>query len=223
MSAPRSSVGAQTRSTRGARTRQRIKSAVVRLLEEEDYFDLSINGICEAAKLATGGFYFHYKNKEEAITDVFDEHYRTFWADLSAAADYGDLYSAIYHANQVFVRDISTRPGLSRCFNQHATINPEMVARWETSASEWATAFAKTVTGSPGSLATTESEAFLQIYVLIGYVDALLCQVFVEQDPHLAAMTTAPDRLVEDLSILWYRALTGEDPQPDRLAFQKGD
>lgn len=220
MSASRSSLKSQAR---GVRTRQRIKNAVVRLLEEEDYFDLSINRICEAAKVATGGFYFHYKNKEEIITDIFDEHYRTFWTDLSAAADYGDLYSAIYHANQVFVRAISTRPGLSRCFNQHATIDREIVTRWETSATEWAMAFATAVTNSPGVLAKTKSEAFLQIYVLIGYTDALLCQVFVEQDPHLADVTTAPDRLAEDLSILWFRSLTGQDPRPDRLAFQKGD
>ena len=205
---------------RSIQTRRRIKDAVVLLLERSDYSQLSVANICDAADIAVGGFYFHFKNKEEAIAEVFDQHYSSLWESLRVSSKYGDLFSAVHHANLAFVRAVSSHPGVSRCFNQYAALDQDLVRLWEASAKQWAREFAASVADNPAVIAASEDEAFLQIYVLLGCTDSMLCQVYLERDPQFAALASAPERLAEELAILWCRGLTGSNPAPDRLAFQ---
>ncbi len=76
------------RQSRGERTRQKIKDAVIGLLEERDYFDLTITDICRTAKVATGGFYFHYEKKATLIEEVLREHSADLWSALEGALHY---------------------------------------------------------------------------------------------------------------------------------------
>ena len=136
------------------------------------------------------------------------------------AMRYGDLYSAVHHVNLAFTQAVALHPGLSRCFNQYAAADQKFVRMWEASAIQWARDFAHTLADMPAVVANAQPDVFLEVYTLLGCSDSMLCQVYIERDPQWAFLASQPERLAEDLAVLWYRGLAGTDPAPERLAFQ---
>jgi AcrR family transcriptional regulator len=205
------------RQSRSERTRQKIKEAVIALLNEQNYFDLTITEICQTAGIATGGFYFHYEKKADLIDEMLREHNANFWSVLMAALDYRDPFSAIHHASTALVRAFHDSPGLVRCFNQLAMIDRSYVRLWETAATNWAAQLA-TMLGSSGEVrrgAVHKSN----VYGLLSFADLLLFGLYIERDPALVAAAGPADEVIENLAVLWFRALTGHSPPAARLAY----
>jgi AcrR family transcriptional regulator len=203
------------RQQRGERTRLKIKAAVIGLLDEQDYFDLTITDICQAAEVATGGFYFHYAKKADLLEEVIREHSAEFWAALDAALHYQDPYSALFHASTALVRAYRDAPGLVRCFNQLAMTDRAYVEIWETAAARWvALLTAKLKASEPDGGLATEANA----YSLLSFVDLLLFKIYIERDPVLAESAGGVDEVIENIAVLWHRALIGHPPPAARLA-----
>lgn len=205
------------RQRRSARTRQKIKEALIRLLDEHNYFDLTIGDICRRAKIATGGFYFHYEKKADLIDEVLREHSAGFWAALEAFLDYRDPYSAVYHTSSALVRAFHESPGLVRCFNQLAMVDRAYVQLWESAASRWAAKLAQTLEHSVPAATAADLESTAS--GMLSFLDQLLFGLYVEKYPGLIEAAGAFDEVVENLAVLWYRALSGQSPPPERLAY----
>lgn len=205
------------RQGRSERTRGKIKEAVIRLLNDQNYFDLTITDICKAAAVATGGFYFHYEKKADLIDEVLREHSTNFWSALNTALDYRDPYSAIYQACANLVRAFRDWPGLVRCFNQMAMIDRNYVRIWESAASVWSRRLSAMLVEAGEAPAGEGGEA--RSYALLAFVDQLLFELYIERDPVLVAAAGSADEFTENLAVLWYRALIGRSPPPGRLAF----
>jgi len=205
------------RQGRSERTRQKIKDAVIGLLNEQNYFDLTITEICQSASIATGGFYFHYEKKADLIDEVLREHNANFWSVLMAALDYRDPFSAVYHASTALVRAFHDSPGLVRCFNQLAMIDKSYVRLWETAATGWAMQLAEMLAAS-GEMRGSDLKK-PNAYGLLSFADMLLFGLYIERDPALVAAAGPPDEVIENLAVLWYRALTGHSPPAARLAY----
>jgi AcrR family transcriptional regulator len=205
------------RQQRGERTRLKIKQALIGLLNEQDYFDLTITDICQAANIATGGFYFHYPKKADLLGEVIREHSADFWAALDAALHYQDSYSALFHASTALVRAYRDAPGLVRCFNQLAMADRAYVDLWETAAASWVSRLVRKLATSPdgGGEALSESSA----YSLLSFVDLLLFKIYIECDPALVESAGGVDEVIENVAVLWRRALIGRSPDPARLAY----
>lgn len=205
--------------TRGERTRERIRDSVERLLEEESQSELAISRICKTAEVAVGGFYFHYKNKEQVVAEIFSRHFARLWKDLAVAIHYKDLYQSVHYANDVLTRTVSQSPGLSRYYNQRAAADRSLVTMWEDSLTDWAEKLADKLAQNPLINVSVPSVIFFEIFTLFNYSDSLLSQVFVEKDEKLSGFASNPAKLTEFLAVIWFRALTGHDPDPNRLAF----
>jgi AcrR family transcriptional regulator len=203
------------RQQRGERTRLKIKQALIGLLNDQDYYDLTITDICQAANIATGGFYFHYPKKADLLDEVIREHSADFWAALDAALHYQDSYSALFHASTALVRAYRDAPGLVRCFNQLAMADRAYVDLWETAAASWVSHLVRTLAISPGGEAVSESSA----YGLLSFVDLLLFKIYIERDPALVESAGGVDEVIENVAVLWRRALIGRSPDPARLAY----
>ncbi len=54
-------------------TKGRILRAALRLFNERGTAAVSTNHIAEEARISPGNLYYHYRNKEEIIRDIFDE------------------------------------------------------------------------------------------------------------------------------------------------------
>lgn len=202
---------------RGERTRLKIKQALISLLNDQDYFDLTIADVCQAADVAIGGFYFHYPRKADLIGEVIREHSAEFWAALDAALHYLDPYSALFHATTALTRAYRDAPGLVRCFNQLAMTDRGYVEIWETAATKWVARLVEKLK-LPGATDTSllnEANA----YSLLGFVDLLLFKIYIERDPLLVESAGGVDEVIENVAVLWHRALLGGSPLPARLTF----
>lgn len=204
------------RQQRGERTRLKIKEALIGLLNDQDYFELTITDICQAAHVATGGFYFHYARKADLLEEVIREHSADFWATLDAALHYKDPYSALYHASTALVRAYRDAPGLVRCFNQLAMTDRVYVDIWETAAANWVSRLVDKLRASQadGMLLTSANA-----YSLLSFVDLLLFKIHVERDPGLVESAGGVDEMTENIAVLWHRALIGRSPDAARLAY----
>jgi AcrR family transcriptional regulator len=205
------------RQQRGQRTRLKIKQALIGLLNEQDYFDLTIADICQAADIATGGFYFHYPKKADLLDEVIREHSADFWAALDAALHYQDSYSALFHASTALVRAYRDAPGLVRCFNQLAMADRAYVDLWETAAAIWVSRLVRKLATSPDGREAALSDS--SAYSLLSFVDLLLFKIYIERDPALVESAGGVDEVIENVAVLWRRALIGRSPDPARLAY----
>lgn len=200
------------RQSRSERTRQKIKDAAISLLDDQNYFDLTISDICREAGVATGGFYFHYEKKADLIEELVREHNTSFWSALMISLDYRDLYSAVFAASTALVDAYFESPGLVRCFNQLAMVDRTFVKLWEHHATEWASRLDVMIDPVPGDIHETNA------YRLLAFADLLLFDLCIEKEPALVAAAGSVEEVRENLAVLWYRALVGKSPPAGRLA-----
>ena len=205
------------RQRRGERTRLKIKQALISLLNEQDYFDLTITDICQAADIATGGFYFHYARKADLLDEVIREHSADFWAALDAALHYQDSYSALFHASTALVRAYRDAPGLVRCFNQLAMADRAYVDLWESAAANWVSRLVEKLAAAPDGEGSALSRT--NAYSLLSFVDLLLFKIYIERDPGIVESAGGVDEVIENVAVLWRRALIGRSPDPARLTY----
>src|SRR5512140_447377 len=55
------------------RTRQSLRAALLELIKEKSYDDISIEEITERANVGRATFYLHYKDKEDLLLEEFSE------------------------------------------------------------------------------------------------------------------------------------------------------
>ena len=54
-------------------TRMVIKEAMLSLLAEKEYADVTIADLCRKAEINRGTFYLHYNNLREVLEELFDD------------------------------------------------------------------------------------------------------------------------------------------------------
>lgn len=59
-------------------TKEKIKQATLMLCNEGNSLSVSTNHIAKALRISTGNLYYHYKNKEEIIRDIYQDMSSTF-------------------------------------------------------------------------------------------------------------------------------------------------
>jgi AcrR family transcriptional regulator len=202
---------------RGEQTRLKIKQTLIELLNDHDFFELTIADICQAAHVATGGFYFHYPKKADLIFEVIQEHSAEFWAMLDAALHYQDPYSALFHATTALARAYRDSPGLVRCFNQLAMTDRVFVEIWESAAALWVARLVEKLKLSEAADARLLNE--VNAYGLLSFVDQLLFKIYIERDPLMARAAGGVDEIIESIATLWHRGLVGRSPPAARLTF----
>jgi AcrR family transcriptional regulator len=214
---PSNVVSGGRKQRRGEQTRLKIKRALINLLNDQDFFELTIADICQAADVATGGFYFHYPKKADLIFEVIQEHGAEFWATLDAALHYQDPYSALFHATTALARAYRDSPGLVRCFNQLAMSNRVYVELWESAAGLWVSRLVAKLRLSEAADQALLSE--VNAYGLLSFADQLLFQIYIERDPVLGQAAGGIDEIIENVATLWHRGLVGRSPPRERLTF----
>lgn len=54
-------------------TKEKIKQAAIKLFNQEDTLTVTTNHICKELGMSPGNLYYHYKNKEEIVLDIYKE------------------------------------------------------------------------------------------------------------------------------------------------------
>lgn len=119
-------------------TKKKIKKQALELFNENDTFSISTNHIAIAAKISSGNLYYHYKNKEEIIIDIYQDMIEKFEelnsfekiinskTPLEELSNLYDLYLDIFWEYRFIMRDssvlICTLPKLKEIFIQRQNL-----------------------------------------------------------------------------------------------------
>lgn len=73
----------QSPSKRQLQTRTMLKDAFFRLMEREDYGNITVSALCQEADLARRTFYRHYETLDDLVTDIVADYVTEFlaWRD----------------------------------------------------------------------------------------------------------------------------------------------
>ena len=119
-------------------TKKKIKKQALELFNKNDAFSISTNHIAIAAKISSGNLYYHYKNKEDIILDIYQDMIEKFEelnsfekilnskTPLEELSNLYDLYLDIFWEYRFIMRDssvlICTLPKLKEIFIQRQNI-----------------------------------------------------------------------------------------------------
>ncbi len=119
-------------------TKKKIKKQALILFNENDAFSITTNHIAIAAKISSGNLYYHYKNKEDIILDIYQDMIEKFEelnsfekilnskTPLEELSNLYDLYLDIFWEYRFIMRDssvlICTLPKLKEIFIQRQNI-----------------------------------------------------------------------------------------------------
>lgn len=119
-------------------TKKKIKKQALELFNENDTISITTNHIAKFAKISSGNLYYHYKNKEEIIIDIYQDMIEKFEElnsfekilnskePLTELSSLYDLYLDIFWEYRFIMRDssvlISTLPKLKEIFIQRQNI-----------------------------------------------------------------------------------------------------
>lgn len=205
---------------KGQRTRERLKIATAKVLEQCGYHAMRVIDITQSAELAEGSFYVYFKDKTEATLEVltalleefFDQHLRT--------PDRRSPLEAVIHANRQWIAICRANAGLMRCILQVSDEEPEFARLGQRTNRKWHERVGQ-------SLARHRVEdnvdcAILTAYMLGSMMDEIVRKLVVYPDPEFEALLTghgADDNAIADCaSLMWLRVLYPEEALPRHIA-----
>ncbi|GAB4351052.1 MAG: TetR/AcrR family transcriptional regulator [Candidatus Abyssubacteria bacterium] len=94
---------------KGRQTRSRIVRVAAELFRKNGYHNTSLNEVLKAAGLTKGGFYFHFRSKEE-LGDAVIDYMREFWVN-NVLEEVANENGAIRKIEKMFEIMIDTHEG----------------------------------------------------------------------------------------------------------------
>jgi len=207
---------------KGERTRDRLKLAAVRSLEQRGYLQLRVSDICKKAKVAHSVFYIYFKNKEEITVEVLSEFLaHTFQLDeVPSEPRPRTLFEALLAVNLRWIRAVRANAGLTRCLLQLADQVPEFKDLTSRTNYEWFVSVTDRMARRFSSAKIDRDALLLATFALGGMMDEFSSKLLVTHEEHLVGLVNrvAPtdEALAEFLSTLWYRAVFAIDPPQHR-------
>ncbi|MFW2568950.1 TetR/AcrR family transcriptional regulator [Aliarcobacter butzleri] len=124
-------------------SKKKIKKYALDLFNEKDTFSITTNHIALCAKISTGNLYYHYKNKEDIIIDIYEEMIEKFenlnsfekilnsQNPLEELSKMYDLYLDVFWDYRFLMRDssvlLSTLPKFKEIFIQRQNLRIEQI------------------------------------------------------------------------------------------------
>lgn len=189
------------------RTRNAIRIATCRYLDEKPLASLTVADVCGAAGLAHGTFYLHFPDRNMLISDLLLGFVDFIQTVLRAASR---LYGAdtVRGSTEAYYELFEQNPGLMRCLVNNLEDFPEAMAAFQKLNREWvmtvATAFRRK---NPGST-LPEDELLRRVYALGGMVDQYLTALLLNNDQTLRSVSAGRDAVIATLTTLWNKGLS---------------
>jgi AcrR family transcriptional regulator len=96
---------------RSRRTRAELVNTAIRLWQNQDFDDITVDDIVAAAGVSKGTFYYHFRRKEDVLVDLGWATVDRVGAEAEAAyRQHGDLARAVDAGIEGLVRRITTMP-----------------------------------------------------------------------------------------------------------------
>lgn len=197
--------------SKGERTRRRLESAALTVLETAGYSDMRVLDVAREADVSQGTFYFYYPDKRDIAAKVLLEFGEALYRAAAAAATGQTAYDAILLTNKFFVHAYDQNRGLIRCLVQLDDSDPQFQQAWRRIRYDWIGRIAGSIEKRTPGVLTLEMR-FQMANALEGMVFHFLYDLYVREEPQLKAYARDRDQVAELLSMMWYRALFSANP-----------
>ena len=205
---------------KGQRTRERLKIATAKMLEQRGYHAMRVSDVSEAASVAEGSFYIYFRDKTDASLTVLTDLLENFFALANHDRQQRSAFEAIRVANRRWISVCRANAGLMRCVLQLGDEEAEFGRLSQRTNRTWyelvASGIARRRDDAPGG------NTLLAVYMLGGMMDELVRRLIVYPDESLVSLLNelgADDDAVADAaSIVWLRVFHPSEPIPKDLS-----
>jgi AcrR family transcriptional regulator len=191
-------------------TRARLIRAATELFSELGYVGTSIGKVEERAGLAprAGGFYRHFKSKEDLLEAVLDAEIDTPENTGAVASfDLGDTRAELIAIGRAYLAMNRKNRDLVRVFEREAARVPAMQAKSQTANEEAMTTIAEWITGKPGGTGLAESQV-TELALMIFGAWFFYIQKTVHQD--ISLPNIEEESLLKNWATFWAKYLDDE-------------
>jgi TetR/AcrR family transcriptional repressor of nem operon len=206
---------------KGERTRARIRLAAIALLNEVGYRDMKVADICERVGITPPVLYLYFANKQALTADVLREFLEEFLTRPEPAVEHAP-YASILAANRRWIALARANGGLMRCLLQLSEEVPEFAELFAAANTRWYRHIAERIVQRVPEAAPDALTIQFVAHAMGGMMDELTRKLFTSHDAQLQRLRSqvarSDEQLAHLLSVLWYRALYGRDPEPGMQA-----
>lgn len=208
--------------TKGLRTRERLKIAAAKVLEEKGYHALRVTDVTETAGVSEGSFYVYFRDKTDAtlavLTTLLDDF---FSVDLTSDAD-GGPFDSLRRTNRRWLAICRGNSGLMRCILQVGDEDADFAKLVQSTNRKWYERIAASVIRRYPQGALSDSAVLLVAYMLGAMMDDLARKLIVYPDEGLQALLdqlgAGDGEIADAASTLWMRILYPGHPIEGDLA-----
>jgi TetR/AcrR family transcriptional regulator, transcriptional repressor for nem operon len=199
---------------KGERTRETLKLATAQALENAPYSAVTVVDICARAGVSNGTFYLYFKDLEMAALEVLTD----FLAEPLVSPPYraATPFESILQSNLAWIAAMKANAGLFRCVLQVADSVPQIAELASTVNRRWYERVVERLSGGLPYRSGERAALLLAVYGLGAMMDELGRKLVTSPDARFRTLVAevAPDdaALAELLSLIWYRAIFGCDP-----------
>lgn len=209
---------AETLGTRGLRTRNKLKQAAKELLNEQGYRTLRVEDVTQRAEVAYGLFYRYFHDLREIAHELCLEIFKQVNEDSVALPFTLDPYDWIYEIHMSAIKPFTENPGVLACMFELSKDFDEFGDIWKASAHDWNLQVAKFL----HKVAKFPKERAKQMaFVLGAMTEGVIYQDLIRHTQDLVKMGKSPEDLAEIISVMWYRAIFFECPEPSKIRVAK--
>lgn len=202
--------------SKGEATRDRIREAVVQLVSRYGVSKIGLHDICEEAGITHGGFYFHFRNKEDAMVDVATHWISEFKQSVLDVPASEDLHEELFAMIVAYLEGYTRRLELTRLVYELDPLHPEVrdafsayQTRW------WSRLAALAARHRKASGLSTGGEHWIA-QCLTASLEGVCVHTYLVGLKELVADGTQPDVMADRMSVLWFRMIMGRDPNAQK-------
>ncbi len=201
------------------RTKEQLKAAVTRMLDNVGYHNIRIAALCDEAKVAKGTFYIYFEDKEHITAEVLKEYCDIQLQLVPDLYRVDNAYDSLHRINLWFAKSFVENIGMHRSLMQLSEELPRIRDIWGPFITSIVDTYIRDILRRSGVEIKYEL-ALLSIFSLGGMLDQALYAIHaVHRAPEFERVAASVEQLVETVSVLQYRSIYLKNPEENKLKF----
>lgn len=207
-----------SKETKGDRTRALIKQIITDEVGKSGPMNVTLQDICNAAKVTAGSFYFHFKNKDAALEETAADAIVAHYGSISEiAAQPGSLPEQLDRLMSAFVDNYADFGTRTRLIRMVVPSNAKAKLVWEKERSALATQLEHMIANARGIKTGPDISSYFTTEFLLTATESFLDNVFFGNDERLHLAVGSPELIVKNIGAIWERAILNDNRIGDYL------
>lgn len=194
--------------SKGDRTRRYIKDTIIRLLLKKSYTQITLGDICREADLTSGAFYFHFRNKDEALYEISCELLEEFYRVFENTGDRKDLQSLIHTFLLQLYEGYTAKGNAMRAMVTIIQAWPKLHSFWLKIRLPVERVLEAAVADERRRLGLELGSEAVLAHLFLSSAESFFHDVYAANNKRLRKEAGSFDFMVNQQAVIWYSALT---------------